>query len=569
MENMRNIDDAYLVKHFVEAIDKGLIQAYYQPIFRSHTNHVFCAESLARWITPEGEILAPDVFIPVLERNNLIYELDMEILRQVCSLYRELSNRGMPLGSFSVNLSRLDFRNENLFCKVISILEMYDVPHEAIKLEITESLMMDDIVLFERLFQQFTNAGFSIWLDDFGSGYSSLNMLKNYSFDVIKFDMLFLHNLSPKGKNLLASLIGMAKTLGIHTLVEGVETEAQRRFLLESGCEAMQGFYFSLPLMKEALVASIANQTLIPENTEDRHYWNQIGRLNYLGANPLKEFAAWQNEDAITADETSLFGNSVALLECSQNEFRYVYISEGYMNRVRELGFESINELEGALSNHRSYQYLMIRKLILEAIQKGSVQIVEQRYKDVYYRLSVQCLARKTDWAMLAVQLNTFDSEREVQTTKEMLNYSSALLSTYELVVLFYPERQAVTRLYSTHDLPIYDREKTIEESLARFCEAEIRLEDQDRYLEFLDFKTLDQRIDNTPKKFVQGVFRTRWETVTKNWYVARLTYIPAFSEKTYMLTFQCIEGEVNQWLDVLVRERPELMQKTSPETKR
>ncbi len=101
-----------------------------------------------------------------------------------------------------------------------------NVPRDAINLEITESLMLEDIETFQRVFLQFHNAGFSIWLDDFGSGYSSLNVLQNYSFDMIKFDMLFLRNFSLKGKQLLASLINMAKILGVHTLVEGVETQS-------------------------------------------------------------------------------------------------------------------------------------------------------------------------------------------------------------------------------------------------------------------------------------------------------------------------------------------------------
>ena len=241
---MGHTDEVYLVNHFHEAVENGLIQAYFQPIYRSYTGKIFCAETLARWFGPDGEILPPDTFVPVMEQHNLIFQMDMEILRQASAFYKELSDRGTPLYSFSVNLSKLDFKNEDLFETITAILKKYDVPHDAIKLEITEGHMLEDIDAFQKSFKQFSDAGFSIWLDDFGSGYSSLNMLQNYSFDVIKFDMMFLKDLTVKGKNVLASLISMAKTLGIHTLVEGVETKEHKGFLEAIGCEAQQGFYY-------------------------------------------------------------------------------------------------------------------------------------------------------------------------------------------------------------------------------------------------------------------------------------------------------------------------------------
>ena len=186
---MSRTDEVYLVNHFHNAIENGLIQAYFQPIFRSYTGKIICAESLARWFSPDGKMLSPDEFIPVLERNNLIFDLDMEILRQACALYKELVLRGTPLSAFSVNLSRQDFSHEDLFEKITAVLEKYDVPHEAVKLEITESHMLEDTETFQKIFYRFTDAHFSVWLDDFGSGYSSLNVLQNYSFDLIKFDI--------------------------------------------------------------------------------------------------------------------------------------------------------------------------------------------------------------------------------------------------------------------------------------------------------------------------------------------------------------------------------------------
>lgn len=557
---MGRIDEAYLLDRFHEAVEKGYIRPYFQPLYRSVTGKMIGAEALARWHDPEKGMLSPADFIPVLEKTGLIYDLDMEILRRTCAFYRTLKGRGTPLTLFSVNLSRQDFRHEELFDRVISILDAHDVPREAIKLEITESLLIEDTETFRSAFRRFHNAGFSIWLDDFGSGYSSLNMLQNYEFDVMKFDMLFLRDYSSRGRQLLASLISMAKTLGIQTLTEGVETQEQRDFLLSVGCEAQQGFYYSKPVSEEDMIALIEARSERLETAEEKQYWDEIGRLNFVSPNPLKEYLEGKASGPDKGIGYRHADSSIALVECSKDQFKYVYASEGYKHRIRELGFDSMNGLTEALGNQRSHMFLMIRKLVLDALAQKTPQTIEYVYKDVYFRLSIMLLARRTGWAMMVMRLHTFDSEREVKTAQEMLNYSSALLSTYELVVLFYLDSKLVKRIYAANNMPIYDREESMEASLRKFCEAEIEPVDQARYLRFIDFSTMTERVEASPKQFIQSMFRMRLEKGSSSWYTARVTQIPTFSEKVHMLTIQSIQGNVSQWLDMFVDEHPDLL---------
>ena len=555
---MEHIDEAYIVNHFPKALESGFIQAYYQPIHRSVTGEMICAEALARWHDPEHGMLSPVDFIPVLERSGLIFQLDMEMIRQTCAFYRHLLNRGTPLYAFSVNLSRHDFRHEALFETVTGILKAHGVPCEAINLEITESLMLEDIEAFQRVFRQFSDAGFSIWIDDFGSGYSSLNVLQNYSFHLMKFDMLFLRNFSPRGRQLLASLINMAKSLGIHTLVEGVETREQRDFLLAAGCEAQQGYYYARPLRKSDLIDRIDAHQALVETREDRDYWNRIGRLDFLSANPLVDYANLEDPTAFQQGST---GVPLALVEFGRDRATYVYASDSYLKCIRDLGFGALGELESAINDRRSDQYLMIKKMITEAIGLGTVQTVEYINNDVYYRLSAKCLARKTDKAMLALRLSTFDSEREVKTAQEMLNYGNALFSTYELVVLIYPESDISTRIYTTENLPTYDREGSLEKSVRKFCQTEVDPMDQMRYLEFMDFASMPRRIEASAKRFIHGFFRMRWGNDATNWYIARVTQIPASAEKAYLLTIQALQGKGLQWLDTIAGEHPEALE--------
>ena len=544
---------------FHEALGNGMIRAWFQPVFRSLTQQIMGAEALARWFGPDGNMFSPADFIPQLEQNGLIFELDMEIIRQACALYNELRARGTPLSRVSVNLSRLDFAREDLFERVCSVLDAYSVPRGAVCLEITESVMLEDTEAFEETFRRFREAGFSVWLDDFGSGYSSLNVLQNYPFDLIKFDMLFLRKLSAKGKNMLASLISMAKTLGIHTLAEGVETNEQREFLLDIGCEAQQGFYYARPLPKEALIEQIDQKPGILEKKEDEAYWDQIGRLNFVNPNPLKEYAERRKNDP--DDHISSFDGSIALIECGKDHFNYIYATAGYRERLRELGFSSVDGLENALSsNQRGHYYLVLQKLVMDALQQGTIQTVEYAYKDVYYRLSALFIARREGRAMILMRLNTFDAEQEIKTAKEMLENSSALFSTYELVVMIWPARKKAKRIYTANSIPSYDHEETIEKSVVRFCENHIGPADQERYLRFMDFSTMSERIENTPQKFIQGLFRMRLEKEQNRWHTVRVTQVPSNSETVFMLTVQNIQGNLNHQIDVMAAEHPDFL---------
>ena len=552
------MDKVDFTTHFHEAVDSGRIRAYFQPVIRSLTQRIMGVESLARWFKPDGCMLSPAEFIPDLERYDLIHELDMEILRQACVLYDDLRRRGTPISCVSVNFSRLDFARDDLFEKICAVLEAYKVPREAIHLEITESLMLDDSESFERTFRRFKEAGFSVWLDDFGSGYSSLNVLQNYSFNVIKFDMLFLRKLSIRGRNMLASLVGMAKTLGIHTLTEGVETIEQRKFLVDIGCEAQQGFYYARPLPKEDLIGLIDQNPERLETGEDKKYWDEIGRVNFVNPNPLKAYA--DRRVGQRDYRFSSYDGSVALVECSKEHTNYIYATEGYKERLRELGFSSVGGLENALANQQTGQFMMLQKVVLDALKSGTVQTVEYAYKDVYYRLSALFIARRQGRAMILMRLNTFEADREVETAREMLNSSSALLSTYDLVVMFYPDRKKAKRVYTKNNLPEYDREDSLQKSLQSFCEREIDPVDKERYLRFLDFETLEERIGSSPRRFIQSVFRMRLVKEKTGWYSARVTQINTLSEPAYMLTVQNIQDNMNYWIDTFAGEHPEVL---------
>ncbi len=239
----------YLIAHIDEAVEKEYIKVYYQPVVDVSTNKLRGLEALARWDDPEHGFLPPIDFISILEDAHLIQKLDLFMLKKVCEKYRSETNMGRKCVPISFNLSRLDFKLSDIYNELTRLTKAYNVPHSMIHIEITESVLDgdEDGYIHDQVVR-FQKDGFEVWMDDFGSGFSSLNVLKDYDFDFLKIDMLFLRNFTEKSKVIIRSIVEMAKRLNIGMLTEGVETKEHLDFLKEVGCDRLQGYYFSKPL---------------------------------------------------------------------------------------------------------------------------------------------------------------------------------------------------------------------------------------------------------------------------------------------------------------------------------
>ena len=249
----------YIVTHIDEAIKNGYLKAYYQPVVWSKGRTLCGVEALARWIDPRYGFLSPGKFVPVLESSQLIYKLDKEILRLVCRDLRHNLDLGLPVLPVSINFSRADFGVIDIVQVVSETIEEYKVPTDLLHIEITESALTDEEDTLKNTINRLHEKGFATWLDDFGSGYSSFNVLKDYEFDVLKLDMKFLtgFNGNEKAKALIKSVIAMADQIGMKTLCEGVETAEQAAFLEESSCGRLQGYLYGKPLTYDELMGRI------------------------------------------------------------------------------------------------------------------------------------------------------------------------------------------------------------------------------------------------------------------------------------------------------------------------
>lgn len=284
------INTAFVMKNFRKAIREGHIQIFYQPVIRALTGKLCSFEALARWTDPEQGMILPGVFIPVLEKMNLIHLLDSYIIEETAKLYVKLRKEGWPVVPVSVNLSRMDFDAMDPFDFLEHIVSTYQVPRRFFRIEVTESALTLNGKAMKKELSRFREAGYQLWLDDFGSGYSSLNVLKEFPFDELKIDMAFLRNFNEKGREIIRSIILMAKNLSIHTLAEGAETEEQVEFLKKSGCERIQGFYFGKPMPWEEVREKITSGTYVPETAVEETVMDGLGEVNVITEKPMGLF---------------------------------------------------------------------------------------------------------------------------------------------------------------------------------------------------------------------------------------------------------------------------------------
>ena len=257
-----------LIYDFEQALDAGEIEFYIQPQIRLPEKKIVGGEALARW-KRNGEFVSPAYFVPILEKYNLITKLDKKLWEKICASIRDLIDSGITPIPVSVNVSRIDIISMDVLSYFESLLEKYDLKSKYLHVEITESAYAENSAYINETIKKVREKGFVVLMDDFGSGYSSLNMLKNMTVDVIKLDAQFL-NISldneQKGFNIIESVVNMTKSLGTPIIVEGVEFKEQVEYLSNLGCQYMQGFYFYRPMPFEQFKELISDTDIIDLN---------------------------------------------------------------------------------------------------------------------------------------------------------------------------------------------------------------------------------------------------------------------------------------------------------------
>lgn len=244
------IEKQQLVNEMNQALDGAQFTIYLQPQYNYLTGALHGAEALVRWIHPEKGIIPPGKFIPLFEQNGFITHLDKFVWEEACRYQRKWLNMGIGICPISVNVSRTDICSMNVAEHFTYLVDKYSLPTSAIHIEITESTYVDNPSLLISSVRHLRDAGFCVEMDDFGSGYSSLNTLKDVPVDLLKLDMKFIESEGREGRGgpILSSVVRMSKWLKLPIIAEGVETQAQAEYLKSIGCIYMQGYYFARPM---------------------------------------------------------------------------------------------------------------------------------------------------------------------------------------------------------------------------------------------------------------------------------------------------------------------------------
>ena len=240
----------YILESFDAALEQEWIKIYYQAIMRTKTGKAAALEALARWVDPIRGIISPSEFIPVLMKYHLLYKLDLYMVEQFLKEIPKRIDVGLPIIPVSINFSAQDFDHADVVDSLNTLFEKYGVSKDNIIIEITEQDIAAATDHFKQQLLDLHANGYRLWLDDFGSGYSSLNVLSQYEVDVIKFDLEFLRHLDDHNganRHIMSAMVDVARKLGVRTLAEGMETEDHLKFLQEIGCDFAQGFYFYKP----------------------------------------------------------------------------------------------------------------------------------------------------------------------------------------------------------------------------------------------------------------------------------------------------------------------------------
>ena len=494
----------YVIDNFEDAFKKHYFKVYYQKEVRALTGKVCGYEALARWIDPIYGMISPGVFVEVLEEVHLIHKLDLYIIEQVCADLKSDIDLGMALEPVSVNLSRLDFELCDIKAEIDKCREKYEIPTELLNIEITESAIASGESFLGDQIKRFRDSGYQVWMDDFGSGYSSLNNLKIYEFDVLKIDMDFLRTFDTNKKTqvIIATIINMAKELDIHTLAEGVETKEQYEFLRRIGCEKMQGYLFGKPKPLEEFVRP---DDFSFDNCEDiryADYYHDIGEINFLGSTPLRD------------KNMEVYNNlPITIMELENDRISFLYANNAYNQFLSSV---SIKDIETA--NSRAYNLdLPENKKMLEALKSAEKSENHRSESSVILNgnvviAKVRFIARQGNRAAFAVVPRNLSLEGNEKRLADSIHVAMAHVFNQYFRVDLYDEDGTVENLYlNSEQLPVADIENNAAKAVARYADLYLYPEDRERFKKFYDISTVNERVEKSSSNYIVDYYHSAY----------------------------------------------------------
>lgn len=519
----------YILNHFNEALECGYIETWYQPVIRTLSGRICGFEALCRWNDPINGILSPALFIGVLEDAHLISRLDLRMVENVCRDLKTAESGGRPVVPISINLSRNDFLGADAFNEVNSIVTQSGISPELINIEITESTLEAEPEYLRHQISRFQEAGYEIWIDDFGSRYSTLGTLKDFNFDVLKIDQTFVRGMesNQKARTLVASVVNMAKHLGIHTLCEGVETREQIEFLNTIGCEQLQGFYYSKPLPIMEIRKLISKFGL--ESPQKARCYKAIGEINMMSDSPLESGRSYDSGSRVP----------LMLVKADQKGTRLLYHNTAMDEMAESLNLRDSEDFLQYFMSVSTY-----RSIILHAIthpgntqESNSLDLV---ISNKFCSISFRTIASKTDsYAYLAFTGLILDSSSAITRSIHINDGIRHMLTIFNRIDLFNLDAGTAENIYlNTAQDRLTDFCDTSKETIAAYAEKYLDEEDRSSFIEFYDMDKLNTRIPDRNASYITAFFRSHDKTSRQH--LQSYTLIP-FSTNGARMVLSCI----------------------------
>lgn len=483
----REIRNDYIISHLDEALEKGWIRPYFQPIIRTITGSVAVAEALARWQDPEYGMLMPADFMPVLEENDLVYKLDCFMLTEALRIQKQRMDDGLQVGTISVNFSRSDFDVMDIASFIQEQVEKYQVERDLIWLEITESTLVKDKDRMISVVKNLRKSGFRVCMDDFGSGYSSLIFLNDYTLDVIKLDIGFLRSFSPVSKEIMRSTVNMAKNLGIKTLAEGVEKEEHVKFLQEIGCDMMQGYYFSVPLPEKEMKGFIEQ--------------------NHVAKEPVQWKRFYDAADAHVINSDVPLG--VLEYDGDSDTYHYLFVNKKQMEQLRSIGRRSRDESEFILNSSHFPMHEKFRALTENAVSKGETAVMYFPDNSFYVRLSFRMVVKQENCVILTSSLVNITEDRTRKTGEIIDRSTEDIALLFEDIHVLDPDNNSADNVLNNFGIDGgMKNNDDLRKGLEIFCNTMVHPDDRKRYALYADADTMKERLHDSPGGILRDYFR-------------------------------------------------------------
>lgn len=417
------LEEQEIIDSMNDALVRGEFVPYVQPIYNISTGKPVSAEVLVRWDHPRRGFISPGLFVPLFERNGFITKLDASVWERACQLLGQWKQAGYKL-PLSVNMSRIDLYNPKLCEQLVELVRRYDIEPAMLKLEITESAYAENPDELLAVVNRLRELGFHILMDDFGSGYSSLNTLKDMPVDTLKIDMRFLAELetSTRAASIITSVVRMAKWLGIPVIAEGVETQQQVDFLRSIGCDQVQGYFFAKPMSVDAFETMLAggdagqpSENGEPMAIDLSTVWDANEQFNLLINGMISGIGLYE-----------LAGDALEIQRVNDAYYALFGITP------QQLFATSRNALEQLEPDDRQAALAACHRAVASRqVESVTLRRYHQDGRMMWIDVKMRYISRAGDHPVFYMTLNDVSQQKEFELARSFRQYTDALRSLY------------------------------------------------------------------------------------------------------------------------------------------